>query len=335
MSCTVTSGVSLQARPIAIAWHAGLPVFASESFLQSVGDEYGWLGGFDESEQLHCILPYTIVRKFGFRMVRFRVETIPVLGELDLEAERSFLNSAMSHFRSTGADMVLPAANTALFRTCPDGALAAAYGTVINDLTRPSEAQFSAIGTDHRTNIRKATKAGVQIKSRVEYLDVAFNLIAETLKRSDVGFKSHAEFSKMMASLGDNLKIFIAEHEGVTQAALVAPFSDACAYGWYVGSTDKPLRGAVPLLHWEGIRAFTTMGVKKLNFTGVRIDPEKGSKQEGIANYKKRFGGSLVQGYVWKYSFRPAKFAAYSMGMRFFKGGDIVDQEHNRRVNAA
>ena len=53
-------------------------------------------------------------------MVRFRVETIPLEGELDVQKEKSFLNSAIDFFRSIGADMVIPATTNTIFRTYPD-----------------------------------------------------------------------------------------------------------------------------------------------------------------------------------------------------------------------
>ena len=90
----------MNVKQVDINWHPGLSIYASESFLKAVGDEYGWIGGFDDSGKLRCILPYTIIKKAIFRMVRFRVETIPVGEELDIEDEKSFLNSAMEFFRS-------------------------------------------------------------------------------------------------------------------------------------------------------------------------------------------------------------------------------------------
>lgn len=308
-------------------WHSELPIYASEMFLKTVGDEYGWIGGTDPAGRLRCILPYTVVRKPGFRMVRFRVETVALDGALELEEERSFLNSAMEYFRSTGTDLILPASNNTIFQTCPDGAKAAPYGTFIKDLRQPEEAMLSEVHTDFRQNIRKAAKTGVQIKSGVEYLDTAYELIAATLMRSGMKFRNHSEFKTILQGLGANVKIFVAEQGGVLQACMVSPFSQHTAYDWYSGTIPRPARGAMHLLLWEAILEFHRMGVKYFNFTGVRINPEKGSKQEGILNFKMRFGGKLVQGYMWKYSFRPLKFAAYSVAVRLLKGGDIVDQE--------
>ena len=81
------------------------------------------------------------------------------------------------------------------------------------------------------------------------------------------------------------------------------------------------------LLIWEAMRQFQQLGVKRFNFTGVRVKPRPGSKQEGIFNFKMRFGGALAEGCMWKYSFSPLKSLAYSWGVRALMGGDVVDQE--------
>jgi lipid II:glycine glycyltransferase (peptidoglycan interpeptide bridge formation enzyme) len=72
------------------------------------------------------------------------------------------------------------------------------------------------------------------------------------------------------------------------------------------------------------------MDVKRFDFVGCRINPEKGSKQEGIMLFKKYFGGRLSQGYIWKYTIRPLKSAAYSLAVRLLRGGDIVDRERHK-----
>jgi hypothetical protein len=323
---------TLRAQPVAIAWNPRLPIFAAEAFLKTVAGEYGWMGGIDESGQLRCILPYTVVRKPGVRMIRFRLETTPLQGGLSEAEEKSFLDEVIVHFRASGADMVIPSGNTALFRAYPTGAMAAPYGTFINDLTQTEEVLMGAIRKTYRNNIRRAEKAGVQIRSGLEYLDAAYGLVADTLKRSDVGFKTYDEFKHTVESLGESLKIFVAEHEGVIQGCLVSPFSQHTAYNWYCGSRPEPVLGSMHLLHWEAMRQFRALGVKRFNFQGVRINPEKGSKQEGIMNYKKGFGGALVQGYMWKYRMHTLKWAAYSVAVRLLQGGDVVDQERAKLV---
>jgi Acetyltransferase (GNAT) domain len=325
---------NLRATAVPIRWHPGLPIYASEPFLQSLGDEYGWIGGTDDSGKLRCVLPYTIVRKPGFRMIQFRVETIPLDGELELDEERGFLGSVVDHFRSAGADLILPSGNTAIFRTYPEGAAAAPYGTFVKDLTLPEEGLLGEIRKTFRQNIRKAANAGVQVKCDQGYLDAAYEMIAATMKRSGSSFRNYPEFKSRVSAFGEQVKVFVAEHDGAMQGCMVAPFSMHTAYNCYAGSRPQPVLGAMHLLHWEAIRQFRAMGVQRFDFQGVRINPEKGSKQEGILSYKRGFGGRFVQGYLWKCSLRPLKSAAYSVAVRLLKGGDIVDQEHCKLAGA-
>jgi lipid II:glycine glycyltransferase (peptidoglycan interpeptide bridge formation enzyme) len=262
------------------------------------------------------------------------VEVVPLEADLSVEEEHAFLNSAVAYLRSTGVDMIMPGANSAVFRTYPDGADAAPYGTLIKDLNQSEDALMKEIHSTFRYNIRRAGREGVQIKEGLEYLDTAYDLVADTLKRSGQPVKKYDEFKRSILALGEQVRILVAEREGVCQGCMVAPFSQHSAYTWYCGSRPEPVIGAMHLLHWEAMRRFRQMGVKCLNFQGVRIDPDKGSKQEGILNFKSRFGGSLVQGYVWKYSFSPMKFAAYDVAIRLFKGGDIVDVERHKLASS-
>ena len=192
----------IKATPVEINWHRELPIFASEPFLRAVGDSYGWLGGIDESGRLLCILPYTIIRKGIFRMVRFRVETIPVKEDLDVAEERAFLNSAIEYFRDVKADTIIPATTNTIFRTYPDGAHVAPYGSYVVDLSQPEDTLWRNISRIMRQNIKTAMKNDVNIRSGMENLDAAYKLIDDTFRRSRIPFMSYAAFSVMLKALG-------------------------------------------------------------------------------------------------------------------------------------
>jgi hypothetical protein len=325
---------TIRAEPTKIDWRPELSIYASESFLKTVSDEYGWIGGVDDSGKLRCVLPYTVIRKAIFRMVRFRVETIPLGEGLEEEEEKAFLNSAVEYFRSIGADMIIPATNNTIFRVYPDGAMAAPYGTLIIDLNQPEEALWTNLHSKHRNVIRNAMNKGVEIRCGLEHLSTAYELTRGTLKRSKLGFMSFGEFERFVSGLHENVKIFVAFYQGSPQGCAALPFSSHSAYYLYGGSVSNPLTGAMNLLQWEAIRTFRNLGVKRYDFVGVRINPEKDSKQEGLMAFKQRFGGQLTQGYMWKYSLNPIKFAVYSLAVRFLRGGDIVDHESHKLENS-
>jgi hypothetical protein len=327
-------GGSMKAAPVALAWRPNLPIYASEAFLKNVGNQFGWIAGSDRSGVQRCVLPYVIHSKPGFRMIRFRSATIPWTGEIGVEEERSFLNGVVEYFRSAGADLILPSGNSAVFRTYPDGASVASYGTVVKDLDRPEDVLWREIRKTYRQNIRKAQESGVQITCGMNYLNESYALVADTMKRSGGSFLSYEAFERRVLDLGDNVKIFVALFSGQVQGCMVAPFSQHCAYNCYAGSQRNPALGAMHLLHWEAMRAFRSMGVKQFDFQGMRMNPEKGSKQEGIATYKRGFGGRVVQGYSWRYPLHALKFAAYVLAARLLSGGDLIDQERHTSASS-
>jgi lipid II:glycine glycyltransferase (peptidoglycan interpeptide bridge formation enzyme) len=240
------------------------------------------------------------------------------------------LNSAVDYFRSIGAHLIIPGTTNAIFRTYPDGAIAAPYGTFLIDLTQPEETLWNNVHSKHRNVIRNAGKKGVRVISGLEHVDTAYNLVEETFKRSAMPFMSREAFKSMVDALGEQVRVFVADYQGTIQGAAVIPFSDFRAYYVYGGTNAEPLTGASNMLQWEAIKYFRSIGVKSYDFCGVRINPEKGSKQAGLMMFKERFGPKLVQGYMWKQSLAPLKSAVYSFGVRLLRGGDIVDREHHK-----
>lgn len=295
-----------------------------------MGDEYGWLGGIDNSGKIRCVLPYTIIRKAMVHLVRFRVETIPLDEEFDIEQEKLFLDSVVEYFRSISADIIIPGSTNAIFRTYPAGAIAAPYGTYIIDLSQPEEILWGNIHSKHRNVIRNAIRKGVQILNGMEYVETAHRMVRDTFKRSELPFMSYNAFLRMMHGLGQNAKVFVADYQGVLQGCAVIPFSNHSAYYVYGGSIPASLTGAMNLLQWEAIRHFRGLGIKHYDFCGVRINPEKGSKQAGLMMFKERFGPRLIHGYMWKHPINPIKSAIYSLAVRLLRGGDIVDEERHK-----
>lgn len=320
----------MKAVPIEIKWHPGLSIFAKESFLKAVGDHYGWLGGVDNAGTLRCILPYTIVRKAIMRMVRFRVETLYTGEELSLEEEKAFLNSMVAYFRTQGADVIIPATTNTIFRTYPDGSDAAPYGSYVIDLTLPEEVLWKNIDRIYRQNINTAIKAEVTIRDGADQLVPTYEHVRDTFQKSKLPFMGFDEFERFVQGLGENGKIMVAEYQGVIQSYVLFAFSDYCAYAIYAGNLAELHQGANKLLYWEAIKYFKKLGIQRYDFVGARINPEKGSKQEGLNRLKKRYGAKLKQGYMWKYPLHPLKYRLYCMAARWRSGGDIVDTERHK-----
>ena len=272
-------------------------------------------------------------------MVRFQVETIPLGQELSLEEEESFLNSTVEYFRSMGVDMIIPGTFSSVFRTYPKGAAAAPYGSYVVDLSRSEKILWDNVHSKHRNQIRSAIRKGVKIRDGCEQIDRVDSLVKDSFRRSTTGLVNIVRLGIRMKgdpirrqalNLGDHVKILVAEHNGKVQGCAVIPFSNYSAYYMHGGSISECTAGAMNLLQWEAMCFFRNLGVRYYNFVGARIDPEPGSKQQGLSMFKRRFGGELKRGYMWKYSFHPLKNRLYSIANRCRSGGDIVDQEEHK-----
>lgn len=320
----------IKAVPVDVEWKPELSIFASPAFLRAVGDEYGWIGGIDETGVRCCLLPFTIVQRLGMRMVRFRVETVPLADKFSVEEERSFLDNAMEYLRSVGGDVVIPATTNTIFRTYPIGAVAAPYGSYVIDLRQPEETIWRNIGARTRQYIKAAPKEGVSVRTGPEHAEAAYRLITDTLRRSGLPFMSRKSFTTYLDGLGEYGRVMIAEHHGRMQSCAVYAYSRHSAYYVYAGNDVPYHHGAGKLMHWEAILEFRQLGVQWYDFVGARIAPRPGSKQDALGSFKRRFGGELREGYMWKYAIRPFKSFPYTIGVRLLRGGDIVDHERHK-----
>ena len=204
------------------------------------------------------------------------------------------------------------------------------YGSYVIDLTQPEEALWKNVDKGVRNEISQARKKGVTVRSGPEFCDAAYSLIAETFARTKVRFMGREPFMRYVDGLGGNAMILEASCEGAPQSYMVLAFSRHSAYSVYVGNVAGQQRGASKLLYWESIRLCRELGVRRYDFVGARINPEKGSKQANINFLKKHLGGNLIEGYMWKYSLRPLRSIPYNLAVRLLKGGDIVDRERNK-----
>jgi len=327
---TPASQRALRAEAIKIQWDPTLPIFAKEEFLSAVGDEYGWLGGIDESGSPSCILPYTVICKAGVRMVRFRTEVLPCGMGLSVPEEGYFLNDVVQHFRKVRADVIIPASNNAIFRTYPEAAMAAPYGTYFVSLQKPENDLWAAVSSSHRRHVRAAEKAGVHVRNAPEHLAQAHTIVRDTFAKSSMPFMSLEKFTHLFEVLKGNAHLLVAELDGKIQCCMLIPFSGYAAYYMYGGSIPNAARGAMHLLHWEAMRTYRDMGVNRYDFYGARVNPAPDSKAAGLAAFKERFGAELNQGYIWKTRVSTLKSTLYSFGVRWLRGGDIVDAEHHK-----
>lgn len=315
-----------------IRWEDDYSIFAKEDYLRLDAHQYGWIYGY-KNNILKYIIPYKVFKKLFFLYVQFQTSCIQVDRNVTLNDEKEFLNEVVNYLRDKDFDFIIAPPNYAIFNTIPDNSAYCEFGTYVVDLTKQEKELFDNLHQKHRNVIRNAEKKGIKVVRGYNYINVAYNLYAQTLSRSGLKPISYTKFFNIVNSIKDNIEIFIAYYDNIAQGAAVIPYSKYSAYYIFGGSIDKPLTGAVNYLHWKAMCYFKSLGVKYYDFVGARLQVERGSKYEGIQRFKERFGGELRRGYIWKIVLNPFKFNFYKALRILLRKWqpDIIDQLTTKR----
>ena len=283
----------------------------------------------------NCILPFTIRKRSIFKYIQL---TTPVIGVKTNSEEKEFLNKAITYLKKHVKVDYLTSTGSSIFNTYPNSSLYCKFGTYIIDLKQTEDELFAALHSKHRNVIRKAYKDGLVVLSGKKYMPDCYSLIKKTFDRQGL-MAPTLETIKKLEYLRDNISYTIVTKDKQIQGCAILLWSTnkTCFY-LHGGSSDAPHSGAMNLLHWESMIRMKNKGVNYYDFVGGRINPDKGSKLEGIQRFKSRFGGEFKMGYIWKYTFNRKKYIFYSLLMKIYFRlryriafeGDTIDQERTK-----
>jgi lipid II:glycine glycyltransferase (peptidoglycan interpeptide bridge formation enzyme) len=263
----------------------------------------------------------------------FTTETL-VINKKCKKKELSFLEQVVNISKSFNIDFIGQPFASAVFNTVPEKATYIPWGSYVVDLTQDQEILFKNIHSKHRNVIRKAMKSGILIKE-VTNVKLIFDILKNTMVRLNRSYPSLNELEKIMPFS----KFYVAFKDDVPQGCAVLPYNKLGVYYLYGGSIQKPFTGSLNLMHYTAMLDFKSIGVLQYDFMGARLNVSPGSKLEGIQRFKKRFGGKLRTGFLWKYEFRPYKVKSIYFIQKFIYClqnkkyvGDAIDQELFRYV---
>lgn len=308
-----------------------LPAIAMPEYLQSFNGcvDYGYI--IDGN----CILPYIKRKRLFFYFIQL---STGVLGAENEAQEKIFLDKALPFFKSsTRADYII-STNTSIFNVYPKDSLYCKFGSYILNLEKTEDELFSGLHSKHRNVIRKAEKEGLVVLHGKEYLVDCYNLINETFSRQGM-LSPTLEYIQQLSNLNESISFTIVKFgDEIHGCAIFLWNKNHSCYYLYGGSVKQSHSGAMNLLHWETILRMKKNEVKYYDFVGGRLNPEEGSRLEGIQRFKLRFGGEFVIGYLWKYTFNNFKYKLYSNLLsgyfKYIRGekheGDVIDQERKR-----
>lgn len=283
---------------------------------------------FDET----YIIVGFIQKKLFFKYMLFYTEPF-CYNSNSVGQYRLFLDEIVSLSKTKlDIDFIAQTSAAALFTEAPAKSVSIPFGSYIIDLSQAEEELWDNVHSKHRNVIRNAEKNGVKVvKGGHELLDDYLLAEVETCKRSNMSSAGKKFYSDLFKEYKGNIILFLAYQNAKIQGGAIFYYNSTMAYYMHGASVNKVTTGAINLLLWEAIKFFKTENVRKFSFVGARINEDKNSKYHGIQNFKKRFGGELFVGKMFKVVNKPWKYKLYKFLLAIKTRGtinkDIIDQE--------
>jgi hypothetical protein len=334
---TLNSSNSRQALPIQLIDRLeSANTFYSEEYenlMKSTGNRVVYL--YSDEMILVVVLNSVMFFNFGY----FPSEPI-LLNPQSSGDMQIFLDASLDTLKTKfNLDWISPNLATSLFMVAPSKCVKIPFGSHVVDLSLSEEELWSGVHGKHRNSIRRAEKTGVKIvHGGVEYLEDYLALDHETWARSGKGGATRSMLQNYVAQLDSKVHIFMSYMDDLAQSGAIFMYNCDCCYYIYGASRSRPEPGSANLLHWEAMKYMKNNGVHRYSFVGARINEDEGSKYHGIQRFKERFGGELIQGFMFKSVFKSWKYRLYC-GMLFLKNNkgrrypvDPIEQEKHKWV---
>lgn len=271
------------------------------------------------------IIPVNIYAKMIFRYAVFMSEVIHYKSQDSIRHIKYFLEEIIKKLRKEKIAWISTSA-TAIFNYYPENSLKIPFGSHVIDLSLSVEELWKNVHTKHRNSIRRAEKNGIIIRTgRAELIDDYTKLDNETWKRSNKNGYGRLFFESIIEGLKRDALFVIAYKGDIPQAGACFFVNSYMAYYMYGASADSSELGAANYLHWEMIEKFKENGVQKYSFVGCRIKEDRESKYHGIQRFKERFGGELIQGYMFKLILNPEKYKLFRFLYKLKNKKELVD----------
>jgi len=186
----------------------------------------------------------------------------------------------------------------------------------LTDLSMGEEDLWKQLRPSRRNEIRNARNKNVRVRSISSGADIekSYNILKEVYRkiRLPLADKSFFESMYRVLCLRSMIKIFLAEYEGKIIGALYLLVFGEKLYVLYSGSySDFYDKYPNDILYWEAMRWGCRKGYKVFDFGGAG-NPDK---EYGVRNFKKAFGGDLVNYGRFEKIYAPFTFRMAKTGL--------------------
>lgn len=166
--------------------------------------------------------------------------------------------------------------------------------TLLIDLSLSEENILRQMKAKGRYNIRLAKKKNVIVKASND-VSAFYKLLKDTWDRDKFGGHNENFYKKMLESLDEKAKLYLAYYNDEVIAGGIFTFVSGTAVYYYGASSNKHRNLMAPyLVQWEAIKTAKDRSCKFYDFLGIAPEgKENGHAWEGVTSFKKKFGGMV------------------------------------------
>jgi lipid II:glycine glycyltransferase (peptidoglycan interpeptide bridge formation enzyme) len=171
-----------------------------------------------------------------------------------------------------------------------------------------------------KKNITRAYKKGtaVSLTSSTDEIVIAYRIIQQLYSKLGLPFVSEEFIVKLsqLATPSEGLRVFNATNDSEIIGARMVLIADGYIYDYYAASKEEYYnKYPNDILPWEIIKWGAENGMELFDFGGAG-HPEK---EYGVREYKRKFGGELVNYGRYEYIHKPLLYKIASFGFNILR----------------
>jgi lipid II:glycine glycyltransferase (peptidoglycan interpeptide bridge formation enzyme) len=319
------------------------PVFFTQAyheFEQSNGYETGFI-----TSDHKVWMPFRIYKKLIFNFIQIMYPPLLAGERLTEAAEKKFLNACIEQLKKEKKyHRIIQPFVWDVFHAVPDSATYCPFGQLYTTLSDKTEEEiFNQFSPKYRNAIRKVLLNPdlVICKTHTTELQAFYDVYREVHEKQQVYFDTYSHFNNMQRALSPKHFILMnLYYNNTLEGGAVITYTKKEANYLYGGAKNPTLQnGSIKLLQFEIIKHLKAAGIQKYVWGGCRLSDVTGTKQQGMQEFKMRFGCQIKKGFLWKIDLNKSYCLLYDtiialqhrMQGKKFKG-DVIDYEKNRSI---
>lgn len=305
--------------------------FYSDDYIDYIGKQGGKVVFLYST---NFVLLTIINKKLIFNYCQFPSEYIIIDSNRNAQGQNFLDDSIKLLKREFNIHWINPTSSQSFFQDYPSNSFRIPFGSHVINLQNTKENIWSNVHSKHRNSIRKAIKSNLKIEfGSIELLDDYMILDSQTWERSGKKGVSKSYYEDIIKTCKLNVLVVIAYKDLIPQGGAIFFYNKKMSYYMFGASKNNPESGSMNCLHWETLLYFKAKDIEKYSFVGCRINEDVDSIYHGIQRFKSRFGGELIQGYMFKVIINPFYYKLAMIIRLVLKKGagkDAIDQEINK-----